>query len=111
MILDKNRFSQGKKQISHTLNILFCLAMFHTVTTVSGHKVSFTELYLIPVIENDITVNYVSAKQIKIDDVLYVTSNDHLIASTITTKIMKTKSGYYASLTMSGGSLSIKSIV
>ncbi|CAF3733108.1 unnamed protein product [Rotaria sp. Silwood1] len=76
--------------------------MFHTVTTVSGHKVSFTELYLIPVIENDITVNYVSAKQIKIDDVLYVTSNDHLIASTITTKIMKTKSGYYASLTMSG---------
>ncbi|CAF2692689.1 unnamed protein product, partial [Rotaria sp. Silwood2] len=87
IMLDKSKFSQ---------------AMFHTITTASGHNVSLTELHLIAIIKNDNTINYVPAKQIKIYDVVYVMSNDKLVSSIVTNVIREMKTGYYAPLTTSG---------
>ncbi|CAF1401685.1 unnamed protein product [Rotaria sp. Silwood1] len=87
MMLDKNRLSQ---------------AIFHTITTTSGHYVSLTELHLVPIIENDNTINYIPAKQIKIGDLLYVMSNGQLVSSTVTNVILEMKTGFYAPLTTSG---------
>ncbi|CAF1052206.1 unnamed protein product [Rotaria sordida] len=87
LMLDKNRFSK---------------AMFHTITTASGHNVSLTGLHLIPIIENNNTINYIPAKQIKINDNVYVMSNDQLISSAVTSVTIETKTGYYAPMTTSG---------
>lgn len=76
--------------------------MFHTIVTASGHNVSLTELHLIPIIENDNTINYIPAKQVKVGDVLYVMSNDQLVLSPVIDVIVEMKTGYYAPLTTSG---------
>jgi hypothetical protein len=76
--------------------------MFHTITTTTGHNVSLTELHLIGIIQNDKTIKYIPAKEVKIGDVLYVMSDGQLMASPVTNVIVEIKTGYYAPLTRSG---------
>ncbi len=76
--------------------------MFHTIVTASGHSVSLTALHLIPIIQNDSTINYIPAKQVKIDDFVYVMSDDQLVLSPVVNVIIEMKTGYYAPLTTSG---------
>ncbi len=95
-------------QIEHQHKVLsLCLAKFHTIVTASGHSVSLTALHLIPIIQNENTLNYVPAKQVKVGDVLYVMSDDQVMLSPVIKVIVEMKTGYYAPLTTSGKNRSI----
>jgi hypothetical protein len=95
-------------QIEHSHKVLsLCLAKFHTIVTASGHSVSLTALHLIPIIQNENTLNYVPAKQVKVGDVLYVMSDDQVMLSPVIKVIVEMKTGYYAPLTTSGKNRSI----
>ncbi len=104
MMLDKNTFSQGKYNITyiHIANEFLYSAMFHTIVTASGHNVSLTEFHLMPINQNNNTINYIPAKQVKVGDLLYVMSNDQLVLSPVTNVTVEMKTGYYAPLTTSG---------
>ncbi len=76
--------------------------MFHTIITASGHSVSLTALHLIPIIQNQGTLNYIPAKEVKAGDIVYVMSNDQVMPSPVIKVIMEMKTGFYAPLTTSG---------
>ncbi len=62
---------------------------------------------MIPIIQNENTLNYVPAKQVKVGDVLYVMSDDQVMLSPVIKVIVEMKTGYYAPLTTSGKNRSI----
>jgi hypothetical protein len=76
--------------------------MFHTIVTASGHTVSLTGLHLIPIIQNENTLNYVPAKEVKVGDVVYIMSDDQVMLSPVIEVIVEMKTGFYAPLTTSG---------
>jgi len=76
--------------------------MFYTIVTASGHSVSLTGLHLIPIIQHDNTLNYIPAKEVKIDDIVYVMSDDQLTSSSVINVTLEMKTGFYAPLTTSG---------
>ena len=76
--------------------------MFHTIVTASGHSVSLTALHLIPIVQNENTLVYIPAKEVKIDDVLHLMSDDQVTLSPVIEVLMQMKTGYYAPLTASG---------
>lgn len=53
--------------------------------------------------QNNNVINYIPAKEVKIDDVVYVMSDDQVISSSpVIDIIIEMKEGYYAPLTTSG---------
>jgi hypothetical protein len=55
-----------------------------------------------PINQNNNSINYIPAKQVKVGDLLYVMSNDQLVLSPVTNVTVEMKIGYHAPLTMSG---------
>ena len=77
--------------------------MFRTIVTASGHNVSLTAFHLIPIIQNHGTLDYVPAKEVKIGDIVYVMSDEHIMMpSTVVEIILEMKTGFHAPLTTSG---------
>ena len=104
-MLDQNQHSSGNRDRSHILHHLcplFCLAMFHTIVTASGHKLSLTGLHLLPTVSKDDALIYKPAKDIKASDVLRVVINDEVSSSAVINVTMEVKRAYYAPLTTSG---------
>jgi Hint module len=65
--------------------------------------VSLTKLHLIPIVQQDGSLNYIPAKDVKVGDILHVMSDDNQVQSSpVTDVIMEMKNGFYAPLTTSG---------
>ncbi|CAF2192627.1 unnamed protein product, partial [Rotaria magnacalcarata] len=81
MMLDQNQLSS---------------AMFYTIITASGHRVSLTSLHLIAAITYDEHITYIPAKNIKNGDTLRVVTNGRVYSSSVIDIIKEIKFGYYA---------------
>ncbi|UJR16892.1 hypothetical protein I4U23_003790 [Adineta vaga] len=77
-------------------------ALFYTITTDSGHRISLTEYHLIPIIDSNGNENYFFAKHVEIGDYLVVLVNETLNYSPVIDIIIEMKKGYYAPLTLTG---------
>lgn len=85
------------------LDCFSSLVLFHTLVTASGHRISLTKLHLIPIVEQDGSLNYIPAKDVEVGNVLKVMSSDNqLELSPVVDIIMEMKRGFYAPLTTSG---------
>ena len=106
MMLDQNQLSPGHfcLRYNHTdLNSLFfVIAMFYTIVTASGHRVSLTSLHLIAAVTYDGYITYIPAKNIKNGDNLRVVTNGRVYSSSIIDIIKEIKFGYYAPLSITG---------
>jgi len=110
MMLDQNQLSSGyipfliilQFILSLSLSLSLFLAMFHTIVTASGHKVSLTGLHLLAIVSNDGEIKYKSAKDIKQGDILRVVTNGQVYSSSVNNVTIEVKTGFYAPLTMSG---------
>jgi hypothetical protein len=78
------------------------LAMFYTIITASGHKVSLTGLHLIATINNKSEIEYESAKDIREGDHLRVVIDGEVYSSIVNSVTMEMKKGFSAPLTMTG---------
>ncbi|CAF1976577.1 unnamed protein product [Rotaria magnacalcarata] len=87
MMLDQNQLSS---------------AMFYTIITASGHRVSLTSLHLIAAITYDGHIAYIPAKNIKNGDTLRVVTNGRVYSSSVIDIIKEIKFGYYAPLSITG---------
>ncbi|CAF3480748.1 unnamed protein product [Rotaria sp. Silwood1] len=76
--------------------------IFYTITTMSGHNISLTDVHLIPIITVDGLLNYVPVRDIKKGDILYVVSNGTLIQSPVINVKLEVKVGYFSPLTTAG---------
>lgn len=105
MMLDRSEHSLGENYHSHRFHHLirwFCSAMFQTIITHSGHKLSLTALHLLLTLSEEGIEKYKPAKDVQIGDILRVILNGEVSSSrvaNITNEIMK---GFYAPVTMSG---------
>lgn len=105
MMLDQNKLSSGYilNHIQFIFYFVFLfLAIFHTITTTSGHKVSLTAFHLLATVTKDDEIKYKLAKDIKEDDILRVVINDKIYLSPVNNITMEMKTGFYAPLTMTG---------
>ena len=105
MMLDQSERSLGEDYHSHILHLLlrwFCSAMFQTIVTDSGHKLSLTPLHLLLIISEEGTEKYKSARDVKVGDILRVLINDEVSSSPVTNLTKEMKEGFYAPLTISG---------
>jgi len=87
--------------------IIFYLALFYTIVTASGNKISLTGLHLLPIVKDDDTYVYVPAKQVKMGDILRVLSNGQLVSSPVLRVTQEMKTGFYAPLTTAGKSITV----
>ncbi|CAF1269221.1 unnamed protein product [Rotaria sordida] len=88
IMLDKQTSKQGK---------------FYTFITDSGHKISLTSLHLIPIkYNNNNKIDYIPAKDLQLNDKLYVIINGKLKSSPVRNITIEIKRGYFAPLTMTG---------
>ncbi|CAF1278143.1 unnamed protein product [Rotaria sordida] len=86
-MLDKQRSKQAK---------------FYTFITNSGHKITLTDLHLIPIISSNNKMNYIAARQVQLGDQLYVLMNGHIESSPVRNITIEIKKGYFAPLTLTG---------
>lgn len=108
MMLDQNQFSSG--YTFSIIDFIECIcfvfsAMFHTIVTASGHKVSLTGLHLIATVTNEDEIEYKSAKDVKQGDILRVMSNGEVYSSVVNNVTIEVKIGFYAPLTLTGKGL------
>ncbi|CAF4653388.1 unnamed protein product, partial [Rotaria sp. Silwood2] len=76
--------------------------IFYTITTMSGHNISLTDVHLMPIITFGGLLNYVPVRDIKEGDILYVVSNGVLVQSPVTNVKLEVKVGLFSPLTTAG---------
>ncbi|CAF1370977.1 unnamed protein product [Rotaria sordida] len=91
-MLDKQRSKQAK---------------FYTFITDSGHQISLTGLHLIPIISSNNKMNYIAARQVQLDDQLYVRMSGHMKSSAVRNITIEIKKGYFAPLTLTARFISV----
>ena len=104
MMLDKDSsmMSMDEHFILNSVSQLFSLAMFYTITTMSGHSISLSGWHLIAIMRNNSDLYYISAKEIQYGDILYILSGRNINSSRVRSIKLELKQGHFAPLTMSG---------
>ena len=81
------------------------LALFYTIETQSGHRISLTKYHLIGIESPKETFHFKFAKDIVKEDSLYIYRNNLIECSPVINITIEIKEGYYSPLTIDGSLL------